>query len=267
MNKDILPFEPEECAELIRNSSSVAALTGAGISTAAGIPDFRGPKGLYVTRQYDPDTVFNIVHFRKDPRPFYEFTRDFAALLKEIRPTFTHRFLSVLEEKGILKGIITQNIDALHHFAGSRNVIELHGSYWSASCTKCRDYSVEGKSYEWWTEAIRTSPSCPILTCPLCGGVVKPDVVFFGEAVRGFEKAAGITERCDLLLVLGSSLEVYPASMLPRMTNAAVVVVNMGKVRLSPAANRFFVEADLDTYFSRVAQCLGFDDDVQLQRV
>ncbi len=263
MNNDIRPLDPEECAELIRRSPSVVALTGAGISTAAGIPDFRGPKGLYVTRRYDPDTVFNIVHFRKDPRPFYEFTRDFATMLKDIRPTFTHRFLSVLEEKGILKGVITQNIDALHHHAGSRNVIELHGSYWSASCTQCADYSVEGKSYEWWIEAIRNSPYSPVLTCPHCEGVIKPDVVFFGEAVRDFEKAATITEQCGLLLVLGSSLEVYPASMLPRMTNAAVVVVNIGQVRLPPAANRWFVEADLDTYFLRVARFLGFDADIQ----
>ncbi len=259
MSNETRPLDPQECAELIRCSSSVVALTGAGISTAAGIPDFRGPNGLYVTRRYDPDAVFNIVHFRKNPRPFYEFTRDFATMLKDIRPTFTHRFLSVLEKKGMLTGVITQNIDALHHHAGSRNVIELHGSYWSASCTQCADYRVEGKSYEWWIQAILNSPLSPVPACPCCQGVIKPDVVFFGEAVRHFEKAANLAERCGLLLVLGSSLEVYPASMLPRMTNAVVVVVNMGQVRLSPAPNRWFVEADLDTYFSRVARCLGFD--------
>ncbi len=261
MNDETQHLDPDECAELIRSSASVVALTGAGISTAAGIPDFRGPNGLYVTRRYDPDTVFNIVHFRKNPRPFYEFTRDFADMLKDIRPTFTHRFLSILEEKRILKGVITQNIDALHHHAGSRNVIELHGSYWSASCTECDGYSVKGKSYEWWTESIRTSPCSPVIICPHCKGVVKPDVVFFGEAVRDYEKAAEMVERCELLLVLGSSLEVFPAAMLPRMTNAAVLVVNRGQVRLSPAANRWFVEADLDTYFSQVARCLGFPAD------
>lgn len=266
MSKDTQHLGPEECARMIRGSASMVALTGAGISTAAGIPDFRGPNGLYVTKRYDPDTVFNISHFRKDPRPFYEFTRDFADMVKNIRPTFTHRFLSVLEEKGILKAVITQNIDALHHYAGSRNVIELHGSYWSASCTMCDGYSVEGKSYEWWTESIRTSPRSPVIICPHCKGVVKPDVVFFGEAVRDYEKAAEMVERCDLLLVLGSSLEVFPAAMLPRMTNAPVVVVNRGQVRLSPAANRRFVEADLDTFFSRVARCLGFPGDTDNQR-
>ena len=263
MNNDFRHLDPEECAEMIRRSASAVALTGAGISTAAGIPDFRGPNGLYVTRRYDPETVFNIAHFRNNPRPFYEFTRDFADMLKEIKPTFTHRFLSVLEEKGILQGVITQNIDALHHYAGSRNVIELHGSYWSASCTQCHTYSVKGKTYEWWTESIRTSPRSPVIVCPHCKGVVKPDVVFFGEAVRGYEKAADMVERCELLLVLGSSLEVFPAAMLPRMTNASVVVVNMGPVRLSPAPNRRFVEADLDTYFSAVARYMGVDVDVK----
>ncbi len=250
-------ISPEGCAELIRNSTSVVALTGAGISTAAGIPDFRGPNGLYVTRRYDPDLVFNIDRFRQDPLPFYDFTRDFAALLKDIRPTFTHRFLTALEKKGILAGVITQNIDALHHFAGSRKVIELHGSYWSAACTRCDGYSIEGKSYEWWLEAIRKSPRSPVLVCPLCSGVVKPDVVFFGETVHEYEKAANLVAECDLLLVLGSSLEVYPAALLPQMAEAVVVVVNKGRTKLSPAPNRFFAEADLDEHFSQVAEHLG----------
>lgn len=250
-------ISPAGCAELIRNAASVAALTGAGISTAAGIPDFRGPEGLYVTRRYDPDLVFNIDHFRRDPLPFYDFTRDFAAMLRDIRPTFTHRFLSALEKKGILEGVITQNIDALHHIAGSRKVIELHGSYWSAACTRCDEYAIEGKSYDWWLEAIRQSPRSPVLVCPVCGGVVKPDVVFFGETVHDYEKAASLAAECDLMLVLGSSLEVYPAALLPRMTEAIVVVVNKGRTKLPPAPNRFFAEADLDGYFSHVATHLG----------
>jgi NAD-dependent deacetylase len=257
MDENERQISPEACAELIRGSGSVVALTGAGISTAAGIPDFRGPNGLYATRRYDPELVFNIDHFRHDPLMFYEFTRDFAAMLKDIRPTYTHCFLSALEEKGILKCVITQNIDALHHFAGSRKVIELHGSYWSAACTRCDGYSIEGKSYEWWMEAIRESHRSPVLVCPHCSGVVKPDVVFFGETVHGFEKAADLVAGCDLLLVLGSSLEVYPAALLPQMTASTVLLVNKGRAKLSPAPNRFFAEADLDEYFSQVAGYLG----------
>ncbi len=256
MEENERQFSAKRCAGLIRHSTSMVALTGAGISTAAGIPDFRGPGGLYATRRYDPELVFNIEHFRRDPSMFYEFTRDFAAMLKNVRPTFTHHFLSDLEKKGILKTVITQNIDALHHFAGSRKVIELHGSYWSAACTQCDEYSIEGKPYEWWMEAIRNSPRSPIIVCPLCSGVVKPDVVFFGEMVHEFEEAADLVAGCDLLLVLGSSLEVYPAALLPQMTGANVLLVNRGQAKLSPASNRFFAEADLDEYFSEVARYL-----------
>src|SRR5450631_3925539 len=109
---------PAECAELIARSSATVALCGAGISTSAGIPDFRGPQGLYSTRRYDPDLVFQIHHFRKTPEYFYEFTRDFASVVKDIAPTFTHRFLASLEHTGTLKVVITQNIDILHQVAG-----------------------------------------------------------------------------------------------------------------------------------------------------
>ncbi|HTP27111.1 MAG TPA: Sir2 family NAD-dependent protein deacetylase [Anaeromyxobacteraceae bacterium] len=233
------------------------ALTGAGVSTGAGIPDFRGPNGLYVTRRYDPELVFSIDHFRKDPRMFYEFTRDFMGTLQKVKPTFTHRFLARLEGLGMLKGVVTQNIDALHRYAGSRRVVEIHGSYWSATCISCRGAAAQAKSYEWWEESIRKSPRSPVLCCGTCGGVIKPDVVFFGEAVRGFEEAVQMVEGCDLLLVLGSSLAVYPAASLPQLTRAAVVLVNKGGVALAPAANRFFVEARLDDYFSQVAERLG----------
>src|SRR5512146_458345 len=130
-------LEPDECAELLKSSRAAAVLTGAGISTAAGIPDFRGPKGLYVTRRYDPEKVFDIDWFDREPRYFYEFSRDFIGLMKETGPTFTHRFLAHLEQRGHLKGVITQNIDALHSEAGSQQVIELHGSYRSAHCRAC----------------------------------------------------------------------------------------------------------------------------------
>lgn len=252
-------FDPEDCAQIIRRADSVVVLTGAGISTGAGIPDFRGPQGLYVTRRYDPDTVFDINHFRRDPLPFYEFSRDFAEMLKTIQPTFTHRFLAALEERGLLRGVITQNIDALHHHAGSRNVVELHGSYWSASCTSCDNYAIEGRSYAWWVKAMHDSPRSPVLVCPRCGGVVKPDVVFFGERVRDYDKACALVEQCDLLLVLGSSLAVYPAALLPQMTEAPIIVVNKGEVRLPHGPNRLFIESDLDTFFSPVAACLGLD--------
>ncbi len=128
---------PVRCAEMLMGSGNVVALTGAGISTAAGIPDFRGPHGLYVTRQYDPETVFDIGAFVADPAPFYEFTRDFLGVVDDLEPTFSHRFLASLEEAGILRCTVTQNIDFLHQRAGSQSVISVHGDYWTSRCLDC----------------------------------------------------------------------------------------------------------------------------------
>jgi len=253
---DAQPLEPSRCAELIRRSRSVVALTGAGISTAAGVPDFRGPQGLYVTRRYDPEKVFEIGLFRLAPEYFYEFSRDFVATVKDVRPTFTHRFLADLEREGCLAGVVTQNIDILHQLAGSCTVVELHGSYRSATCTACAEQQRE-LTYAWWEEAMRAGPTPPVAPCPACGAVLKPDIVFFGELVHGFDAAQRMVARCDLLLVLGSTLSVTPASYLPYDTAVTTVVVNRGEVALPPAPHRFFVDGDLDAYFHAVAAHLS----------
>jgi len=247
---------PERCAELIGRSRCVVALTGAGISTAAGIPDFRGPQGLYVTRRYDTEKVFEIRWFRRAPEFFYEFSRDFVATAKDVRPTFTHRFLAELEKEGRLSGVVTQNIDILHQLAGSRTVVELHGSYRSATCTGCGGKQRE-LTYAWWERAMGTGPTPPVALCPDCRGVLKPDIVFFGELVHGFDEAERMVARCDLLLVLGSSLQVAPASLLPYETTATTVVVNRGEVALPPGPHRFFVDGELDDYFRHVAAHLS----------
>lgn len=248
---------PKACADMIRNSEYTVAFTGAGVSTDAGIPDFRGPEGLYTTRHYDPDRVFDIGYFYENPEMFYQFTRDYIAIAKDIQPTFTHTFLSLLEEKKFLKGVITQNIDALHHKAGSKNIAELHGTYWSAHCMKCSDYSVEDIDLKWWEKTISESPKTPVPVCPMCGGTIKPDVVFFGEPVRDLYKAETLALEAELMLVLGSSLTVYPAAMLPQITRGKVIVINKGNVRMAQSENRFFVDEDLNTYLSEVANFLG----------
>lgn len=249
-------LEPARCAELIRRSSSVVALTGAGISTAAGIPDFRGPKGLYVTRRYDPEKVFEIGWFRRNPHYFYEFSRDFIATVKDIHSTFTHRFLAELEREGHLSGVVTQNIDMLHQHAGSRTVVELHGSYGSATCAVCgKTYGA--LTYDWWERAMATSPTPPVALCSACNSPLKPDIVFFGEMVNGYDEAERMVMQCDLLLVLGSSLNVTPASLLPYSTRAITVIVNRGEVVFLPESHRFFVDCELDTYFREVAAHLG----------
>lgn len=240
---------PAQCAQRLDVARNVVALSGAGISTAAGIPDFRGPQGLYVTRRYDPDTVFDIHAFQRDPAPFYEFTRDFLGTFHDIEPTFAHRFLARFEEDGRLTAVVTQNIDWLHQKAGSTNVISVHGDYWTSHCLACHaEYDLEHME-----RAVREVevPRCR------CGGVLKPDVVFFGEPVHDLELAAAVIADCDLLLVLGSSLNVYPAAFLPESAGGEVVVVNQGQVGLAPGPGRYFVEADLDRYFREVAAVLG----------
>ena len=237
-------IDPEACADLIRRSQRVVALTGAGISTVAGIPDFRGPQGLYVTRRYDPEATFDIAAFRRDPAPFYEFTRDFLGVIHNIEPTFSHHFLADLEAQGKLAAVVTQNIDSLHQKAGSENVISVHGDYWTSHCLACRN----GFELAQMEEMVREAP------VPPCGGVIKPDIGFFGEAVHDLDRAATAVAASDLLLVLGSSLAVYPAAFLPEQAGGDVVVVNQGEVGLRPGVGRYFVDADLDEYFTEVAE-------------
>ena len=236
------------CAERIRGARNVVALTGAGISTTAGVPDFRGPQGLYVTRRYDPDKVFDIAAFHRDPGPFYEFTRDFLGVVDTIEPTFSHRFLARLEEQGRLSAVVTQNIDALHQKAGSRNVISVHGDYWRSHCLAC------GGGFDIATMR-RLVHGAPVPRCR-CGGLIKPDVVFFGEPVFAFDAAAAAVAASDLLLVLGSSLVVYPAALLPEYAPGEIVVVNRGEVGLRPAHGRYAVDSDLDGFLGEVASWL-----------
>ncbi len=248
---------PAQCAAMIERSRAIVALTGAGISTAAGIPDFRGPQGLYVTRRYDPEKVFDIYWFGREPRYFYEFSRDFIDLMKKTEPTFSHFFLAELERQGRLKGVITQNIDALHSGAGSRSVLEVHGSYRSATCLGCgRGY--EETTYDWWDKAMQKSPRSPVVVCNACSGVVKPDIVFYGEPVHAIIEAQSLVSGCDLLLVLGSSLQVTPASLLPHYTARQTIIINKGDVTLAAMPNRYFAQEELDPFLQAVARSLGW---------
>ena len=237
------PGSAEQCARLIREARRIGALTGAGISTNAGIPDFRGPKGLYVTRKYDPDKVFDIFHFLQDPAPFYEFARDFLGLTDTLKPTTAHYFLAKLEEKGKLSGIVTQNIDALHHQAGSRVVYEMHGSFLTSYCLDCRrKYTVEELA------SMLRNPGVPHCSC---GGLIKPDIVFFGENVKYLDDSSRLAESCDLFLVIGSSCVVYPAAMIPTLCRGKIVVINHGPVHLD-ANVTLQVSRDADEFLGEV---------------
>jgi NAD-dependent deacetylase len=187
-------------AGLIREADRVVALTGAGISVPSGIPDFRTPgEGLW--EKVDPMEVAHIEAFHRDTKRFWKFYRPRFGMLQE------------LESRGILNAVITQNIDRLHRKAGSERVIEVHGSIETSSCTSC------GATYE--LERVgELFDEDGVATCAACMGKVKPDVVLFGELLpeRAIAEAQALCASCDLLLCVGSSLEVYPVAGLPELT-------------------------------------------------
>jgi NAD-dependent deacetylase len=203
-----------ELAGLIRESSSTVALTGAGISVPSGIPDFRTPgKGLW--SRVDPMKVATIDAFHRDTKRFWEFYRPRFQALGDRLPNPAHEALAELERRGLLDGVVTQNIDLLHRKAGSERVIEVHGSIATSSCTSC------GQSWT-LTEVEAIFDEDGIATCTGCMGKVKPDVVLFGELLpeRAMAEAQELCAGAELLLCVGSSLEVYPVAGLPELTLA-----------------------------------------------
>ncbi len=206
-------------AEVIRGNPPCVALTGAGISTESGIPDFRSPTGVWAT--YDPLEVASIDGWRRDPARAWEFYGRRLGLLDDVRPNAGHLALAELERADIVIAVITQNVDRLHELAGSREVVEMHGSLRTASCPACgRRVPME--------EALAR---LPLPSCPRCGGPLKPDVVMFGELLpeHAVERATELARHAGSLLVVGSSLEVWPVAGLPGDVLAAggrLAVVN-----------------------------------------
>jgi len=202
----------EELAALIRRSESTVALTGAGVSVPSGIPDFRTPgKGLW--ERVDPMSVATIDAFHRDTKRFWDFYRPRFHMFSDKRPNPAHEALAELERRELLDAVITQNIDRLHRKAGSRRVIEVHGSIATASCTSCAaNYRLE--------EVESLFDSDGVAACARCAGKVKPDVVLFGELLpqSAIAEAQRLCAGADLLLCVGSSLEVYPVAGLPELT-------------------------------------------------
>jgi NAD-dependent deacetylase len=212
-------------ASLIRDANSVVALTGAGISVPSGIPDFRTPgKGLW--ENVDPMKVAHIDAFHADTREFWRFYRPRFSELGDKRPNRAHTVLAELEAGGRLDAVITQNIDRLHSKAGSERVIEVHGSIATSSCTSCSaSYPLEGVGELFDEDGIAT--------CVCCMGKVKPDVVLFGELLpeAAMTEAQTLCAGADVLLCVGSSLEVYPVAGLPELTLASggqIAIVTQG---------------------------------------
>jgi NAD-dependent deacetylase len=203
-------------AELIRSAGSVVALTGAGISVPSGIPDFRSP-GTGLWANVDPMAVAHISVWRADPATFWAFYGQRFATLEGKQPNAAHRALAALEAQGRLDAVITQNIDGLHTAAGTRSLVEVHGSIRTASCLE------DGRSYP-LAETRRRLAEAPdgVPRCD-CGAPLKPDVVLFGELLdaEAIDRASALARGADLMLVVGSSLEVHPVAGLPELTLAA----------------------------------------------
>jgi NAD-dependent deacetylase len=243
----------KELFSLLENSRYCVVLTGAGVSTFSGIPDFRGSSGLY--NEFDADLIFSIDHFKKEPSYFYGHSKDLIYDLEHRQPSIVHRLLSELEGRGVIKTIITQNIDMLHQKAGSKNVIEVHGSPQEHSCLVC------GKkyTYEYIAALLRTEE---VPTCYECGGLIKPDIIFYGELLKQdvIEKAIEESSKADLLLVLGSTLVVQPAASLPLYTienGGNLVIVNNMETPLDGYAIELY--KDLGDVFISIAEHFDID--------
>jgi NAD-dependent deacetylase len=209
-------------AELMRKRRPCVVLTGAGVSTESGIPDFRSRKGIWA--QYDPMEVASIDGFWSDPARSWEFYARRLGVLVDAQPNSAHIALARLEQEGWVEAVVTQNIDRLHELAGSQNVVEVHGSIRTSSCVECGERVP-------LHDVVSQLDGAPVPLCPRCGSILKPDVVMFGELMpeAAIDRAYALARAAGLLLVVGSSLEVYPAAALPQETldrGGAVALVN-----------------------------------------
>jgi len=210
--------------KLVLSSSNAVALTGAGISTESGIPDYRSP-GTGLWEKMD-QSVVSLDGFLQNPTKYYSYAIELYPIRRSAKPNPAHYLLAEFEKRGLLKGVITQNIDGLHQEAGSGNVYELHGSLRRAICLDC---SLLYPMSEVMQKVI-LGENPPL--CTGCNGVLKPDAVFFGEMLPyiPWEKALELTQLADLFLVFGSSLQVSPANILPGIAlrgRARLVIVNL----------------------------------------
>lgn len=216
--------QTDRIAGLVAQGERVVVLTGAGISTPSGIPDFRSPHvGLW--QRVDPGVVASIEGFRRDPEGFYAWLRPLVQKIMLAEPNPAHRALAALERAGRVHTIVTQNIDGLHQKAGSRHVLELHGHLRQATCQRCHRQVPTVRLID----AFLARGEVP--RCPQCTGILKPDIVLFGELLPAgvLQQAEDEARKCDLMWVVGSSLTVAPASLLPRIAlghGARLIVMN-----------------------------------------
>jgi NAD-dependent protein deacetylase/lipoamidase len=220
--------------QLIGAARNIVAFTGAGVSAESGIPTYRGDGGLWT--EYDPNKYADINYFKKDPTYYWKFFRDIRyRALVDSAPNEAHIALATLEKTGQGGAIITQNIDGLHQAAGSTEVIELHGNTRRFGCLNCdADYKLDIVSN-------KVKQELPP-TCDHCGGILKPRVIFFGESLpqEALKRGVQVSAECDLMLIVGSSLAVYPAASLPLLAKrggAQIIIINVGPTAMDEIAD------------------------------
>ena len=219
---------------LVDEVDRIVIFTGAGISAESGIATYRGAGGMWT--KYDPEKYASIDYFRKDPSYYWNFFRDVRHdMMAEAQPSASHKAVAELEKQGRVSAVITQNIDGLHQKAGSKHILELHGNTTRFYCCDCRaQYSMDDVK-----KAL--DEECPV-HCKKCNGIVRPDVVLFGEMLPAnvIDEALREAKICDLLVVIGSSLVVYPAANLPyeaKLSGAKLVIINIDPTPLDSVAD------------------------------
>lgn len=241
----------QEIKELIDESKNIVFFGGAGVSTQSGIPDFRGPEGIYARKlNKDPEYLLSHQFFAEYPNDFYEFYRS-EMLCTWAKPNPAHIFLAQMENAGRLNAVITQNIDGLHQKAGSQNVLELHGSIYRNYCVNCnKKYNIS-----------KITESVGIPKCS-CGGIVRPNVVLYGESLDQSTMADAITQIqfADLIIVGGTSLAVYPAAQLLnyRSPNSKLVLINKSTTSQDNYAD-IVIREPIAEAFSHLSKLLSLD--------
>ena len=253
MERQVTTRELERLAELLGRSRRAVVLTGAGVSVPSGIPDFRTPEtGMWA--KVDPMEVAHISVFERNPERFWSYYRPRFQALGDKEPNRAHAALAELERRGLVEGVITQNIDRLHRAAGSENVIEVHGSIATSSCLDCEtSFGLE--------EVDGLFDQRGVAICSACEGAVKPDVVLFGEMLplEAIERATELAEEADLMLCVGSSLAVHPVAGLPRLTLEAggrLAIVTKGETPYDDDAE-LKLDGEVDEELTALVAALG----------
>jgi NAD-dependent deacetylase len=236
----------EKLKELVEDSGNIVFFGGAGVSTESGIPDFRSVDGLYnQTYQYPPETILSHGFFMNNTEEFYHFYRN-KMLYLEAKPNDAHIALAELEAEGKLKAVITQNIDGLHQLAGSKNVLELHGSVHRNYCMRCHQF--------YPVQAILKSEGIPKCTC---GGTIKPDVVLYGEGLDNeiMNQSLSAIAKAEALIIGGTSLGVYPAAgLIDYYRGNELVLINKSSTPMDSRAN-LIIKGSIGEVFKHLKHC------------